>query len=96
MEHELEKEFNADDIIENFGELPAEAQARLVARQEANEWAALERMREERLVLQARNQELEALLERRRSFVKRLEQLHNEIRAENEAFQRESKRLLAA
>lgn len=85
-----------DDIIENFGELPAQERARLVAEQEANEWAAIERMKQERMILAARNEEASALLERRRAFVQRLELLREEIRAENEAFQRDSERLLAA
>lgn len=85
-----------DDIIDNFGELPAEEQARLITQQEANEWAAIEGMKEERLSLEARNQEINGLLERRRAFVKRLELLREEIRAENEVFRRESERLLAA
>ena len=87
---------NNEEIVENFGVLSAEERARLVAQQEANEWAAIERMKQEHLNLEARNREIEALLERRRAFAKRLEQLRAEIRAENEAFQRESERLLAA
>lgn len=85
-----------DDIIDNFGALPAEERARLVAEQEANEWAAIDLLKQERLELQARNHKLESLLERRRAFVKRLELLRAEIRAENEAFQRESELLLTA
>lgn len=84
-----------NDIIEDFGALPAAERARLVAEQEASEWAAIERTREERLSLEARNQEISALLERRRAFVERLELLREEIRVENETFQRESERLLA-
>lgn len=85
-----------DDIIENFGALPADERARLVAQQQANEWAAIERMKEKRLKLAAQNEELRALLKRRQAFVEKLVALREEIRAENEAFERESERILAA
>ncbi len=69
-----------DDIIENFGALPAEEQARLVARQEDNEWAAIGRTRRENAVLEEKNRRLKALLEEQTEVVSAMERLAEQSR----------------
>ncbi len=95
MENEMGNEFNADEIIENFGELPAEEQARLVARQEANEWAAIERMRAENGKLGEKLRRLKILVARQRAYADRLELMLREMRAEKQELAREEELVLA-
>lgn len=57
------------DIIENLGASPAEEQARLAARQKANEWAAIERMRRENAILEEKLTRLQALVAEQKAVV---------------------------
>ena len=87
---------NNDDIIENFGDLPAEEQAR----QEANEWAAIERTREENLKLEKKVRQLKALADEQEKIADAMDQLAAQSRASaprgKRFWQRESERLLTA
>ena len=76
----MKNEMDGNEIIENFGELPAEEQARLVARQEANEWAAIERMREENLKLEEELRRLEAMADEQKRIADAMEQLVEQSR----------------
>jgi hypothetical protein len=85
-----------NDIIENFGELPAEERARLVARQEANEWASIERKARELEQLEAKVLQLEKLAARREAFALRLREQVEAAEREDALLRREKELILAA
>lgn len=89
-------QLNDEGLPEAFEFLSEEDKARLVADLDRNIEASAEKTRVEAEELARRNQSLRDLLERRRQFLERLKRLREEVRAEDEAFRRESERLLAA
>lgn len=96
MNNEIESEdLQGEGIIENFGALPTEEQARLVARQEANEWAAIERMREEDGKLSQKLERLKILVARQRAYADKLESVLREMRTEKQELAREEALVLA-
>jgi ketosteroid isomerase-like protein len=94
----MEKQWRLNDegLAEAFEFLSQDDKARLLADMDRNIEASAQKMHLEADELARRNQSLRELLERRRQFLERLKTIRDEVRAEDEAFRRESEQLLAA
>lgn len=94
----MEKQWQMGDegLAEAFESLPQEEQMRLAAEMDRRLEHHTNTLRAQADEMERRNEALRDLLKRRREFVERLKRLRDEVRAEDEAFRRESERLLAA
>ncbi len=82
-------------MIENFGELPPEEQARLVEIERLNIEKSNETLRLKAEGMRAQNEQLEALLTQKRALIERMREAAREPDEENTRIERGVERVLA-
>ncbi len=82
-------------MIENFGDLRPEEQARLVENERRNIERSNEALHTKAGEMRAQNEQLEVLVAQKRALVERMREVVRELDEENSRIEREMERILA-